>query len=160
MKARTNVIVMAAETRVFKKLSEETKGKFSVSLDQSHLTRLIMECAPPPALLLETAKPALVEIGFREARSFRKFGLAPGDEDDRDVLVTIGPGNGEYRCPRCEARAEELPSQCGTCQLSLVSWHDAAKLPPLFPVMPFVEVKVDGDSKDEEEEEKKRQKER
>ena len=157
MKARTNVICVAAETRVFKKLSEETKGKFSVSLDQSHLTRLIMECAPPPALLLETAKPALVEMGFPR-REPRKFGLGAGDEDDRDVL-TIGPRNGEYRCPRCEARAEELPSQCGTCQLSLVSSpHLARSYHHLFPVMPFVEVKVDGDSKNEEEEEKKRQK--
>ena len=39
-----SVICVAAETRVFKKLSEETKGKFSVSL-KSHLTRLIMECS-------------------------------------------------------------------------------------------------------------------
>ena len=51
---------------MFKKLTEETKGKFSVSLDQSHLMKLILECAPPPALLVETAKPALVEMGFQE----------------------------------------------------------------------------------------------
>jgi len=157
MKARTNVICVAAETRVFKRLSEETKGKFSVSMDQSHLTRLILECAPPPALLLETAKPALVEMGFPR-REPRKFGAGAGDEDDRDVL-TIGPKNGEYRCPRCEARAEELPSQCGTCQLSLVSSpHLARSYHHLFPVMPFVEVKVDEEEEEEEEEKKKRKK--
>ena len=153
MKARTNVICVAAETRVFKKLTEETKGKFSVSLDQSHLMKLILECAPPPALLVETAKPALVEMGFPR-RGPRKFGVGAGEEDDRDVL-TIGPKNGEYRCPRCEARVDELPSQCGTCQLSLVSSpHLARSYHHLFPVMPFVEVKID----DSDEETKKRKK--
>ena len=153
MKARTNVICVAAETRVFKKLTEETKGKFSVSLDQSHLMKLISECAPPPALLVETAKPALVEMGFPR-REPRKFGVGAGEEDDRDVL-TIGPKNGEYRCPRCEARVDELPSQCGTCQLSLVSSpHLARSYHHLFPVMPFVEVKID----DSDEETKKRKK--
>ena len=153
MKARTNVICVAAETRVFKKLTEETKGKFSVSLDQSHLMKLILECAPPPALLVETAKPALVEMGFPR-REPRKFGIGAGEEDDRDVL-TIGPKNGEYRCPRCEARVDELPSQCGTCQLSLVSSpHLARSYHHLFPVMPFVEVKID----DSDEETKKRKK--
>ncbi len=153
MKARTNVICVAAETRVFKKLTEETKGKFSVSLDQPHLMKLILECAPPPALLVETAKPALVEMGFPR-REPRKFGVGAGEEDDRDVL-TIGPKNGEYRCPRCEARVDELPSQCGTCQLSLVSSpHLARSYHHLFPVMPFVEVKID----DSDEETKKRKK--
>lgn len=153
MKARTNVICVAAETRVFKKLTEETKGKFSVSLDQSHLMKLTLECAPPPALLVETAKPALVEMGFPR-REPRKFGVGAGEEDDRDVL-TIGPKNGEYRCPRCEARVDELPSQCGTCQLSLVSSpHLARSYHHLFPVMPFVEVKID----DSDEETKKRKK--
>jgi len=153
MKARTNVICVAAETRVFKKLTEETKGKFSVSLDQSHLMKLILECTPPPALLVETAKPALVEMGFPR-REPRKFGVGAGEEDDRDVL-TIGPKNGEYRCPRCEARVDELPSQCGTCQLSLVSSpHLARSYHHLFPVMPFVEVKID----DSDEETKKRKK--
>ena len=153
MKARTNVICVAAETRVFKKLTEETKGKFSVSLDQSHLMKLILECAPPPALLVETAKPALVEMGFPR-REPRKFGVGAGEEDDRDVL-TIGPKNGEYRCPRCEARVDELPSQCGTCQLSLVSSpHLARSYHHLFPVMRFVEVKID----DSDEETKKRKK--
>ena len=153
MKARTNVICVAAETRVFKKLTEETKGKFSVSLDQSHLMKLILECAPPPALLVETAKPALVEMGFPR-REPRKFGVGAGEEDDRDVL-TIGPKNGEYRGPRCEARVDELPSQCGTCQLSLVSSpHLARSYHHLFPVMPFVEVKID----DSDEETKKRKK--
>ena len=153
MKARTNVICVAAETRVFKKLTEETKGKFSVSLDQSHLMKLILECAPPPALLVETAKPALVEMGFPR-REPRKFGVGAGEEDDRDVL-TIGPKNGEYRCPRCEARVDELPSQCGTCQLSLVSSpHLARSYHHLFPVIPFVEVKID----DSDEETKKRKK--
>ena len=153
MKARTNVICVAAETRVFKKLTEETKGKFSVSLDQSHLMKLILECAPPPALLVETAKPALVEMGFPR-REPRKFGVGAGEEDDRDVL-TIGPKNGEFRCPRCEARVDELPSQCGTCQLSLVSSpHLARSYHHLFPVMPFVEVKID----DSDEETKKRKK--
>ena len=153
MKARTNVMCVAAETRVFKKLTEETKGKFSVSLDQSHLMKLILECAPPPALLVETAKPALVEMGFPR-REPRKFGVGAGEEDDRDVL-TIGPKNGEYRCPRCEARVDELPSQCGTCQLSLVSSpHLARSYHHLFPVMPFVEVKID----DSDEETKKRKK--
>ena len=153
MKARTNVICVAAETRVFKKLTEETKGKFSVSLDQLHLMKLILECAPPPALLVETAKPALVEMGFPR-REPRKFGVGAGEEDDRDVL-TIGPKNGEYRCPRCEARVDELPSQCGTCQLSLVSSpHLARSYHHLFPVMPFVEVKID----DSDEETKKRKK--
>ena len=88
-----------------------------------------------------------------------EFGLGAGDEDDRDVL-TIGPRNGEYRCPRCEARAEELPSQCGRVSYRWYLRRTWQEVTTLFPVMPFVEVKVDGDSKDEEEEEKKRQKER
>jgi len=150
-KARANVICVAAETRVFKKLAEDTNGRFGVSLDQSHLTRMLLDFAPPPALLQETAKPALVEMGFprREPRKFNS-----GDEDDDTDVLTIGPKRGEYRCPRCEARAEELPSQCGTCHLSLVSSpHLARSYHHLFPVQPFVEVKLEEkDSMNKEEE--------
>ena len=50
---------------------------------------------------------------------------------------------GDYVCPRCSSRVEELPSQCSVCSLTLVSSpHLARSYHHLFPVPPFPEASV------------------
>eukprot|EP00982_Pelagococcus_subviridis_P009593 30935-Pelagococcus_subviridis.AAC.28 len=57
---------------------------------------------------------------------------------DKDAFFS-GRG-GDYVCPRCKSRVEELPSQCTVCKLTLVSSaHLARSYHHLFPVPPFTE---------------------
>ena len=54
-----------------------------------------------------------------------------------------------YICPRCRAKASDLPTDCAVCGLKLVlAPHLARSFHHLFPVPPFVEVPDDVSLKD------------
>eukprot|EP00957_Ditylum_brightwellii_P188003 14313325-Ditylum_brightwellii.AAC.1 len=57
-----------------------------------------------------------------------------------------------YVCPRCKAKASDLPTDCTVCGLKLVlAPHLARSFHHLFPVPPFVEVPEDVEIGKEEE---------
>jgi transcription initiation factor TFIIH subunit 2 len=126
-KVRVSVVAVAAELHVSRRLTEETGGTYGVSLNADHLDDLIMAHAPPPPLPEDATKSSLVQMGFPQKKHLSK-----------DALV-VGTG-GEYVCPRCSGRIDELPSQCAVCRLTLVSSpHLARSYHHLFPVAPFKE---------------------
>lgn len=100
---------------------------------QTHLKDLIMEHAPPPPSLAETAVASLVRMGFPQRGAEDAVALCACHRE-----VKIGGG---YTCPRCKARVCELPTECHICGLTLVSSpHLARSYHHLFPVPPFEEV--------------------
>ena len=158
-KVRVSVVSVAAEMHVCRRMAEETGGMFGVAQSQLHLEELLMAHAPPPPLNEEATKvrlnmhvvvlyihtcislqqltnrilpflmikASLVQMGFPQKRALDKGAFFSGR-------------GGEYVCPRCSSRVEELPSQCNVCSLTLVSSpHLARSYHHLFPVPAFTE---------------------
>lgn len=126
-KVRVSVVAVAAELHVARRLTEETGGTYGVSLNADHLDDLIMAHAPPPPLTEDSTKSCLVQMGFPQKKHVSKDALIVGTQ-------------GDYVCPRCSGRVEELPSQCAVCRLTLVSSpHLARSYHHLFPVPAFKE---------------------
>ena len=131
-KVRVSVVSVAAEMHVCRRMSEETGGMFGVSTSQHHLEELLLGHAPPPPLNEEATKASLVHMGFPKKRALEQGAFFSGR-------------GGEYVCPRCSSRVEELPSQCTVCSLTLVSSpHLARSYHHLFPVAPFKDVEEGG----------------
>lgn len=126
-KVRVSVVAVAAELHVARRLSEETGGTYGVSMNADHLSDLIMAHAPPPPLAEDATKSCLVQMGFPQKKHVSKDALIVGTR-------------GDYVCPRCSGRIDELPSQCAVCRLTLVSSpHLARSYHHLFPVPAFKE---------------------
>uniref|UniRef100_A0A0D9ZN03 Ssl1-like domain-containing protein n=1 Tax=Oryza glumipatula TaxID=40148 RepID=A0A0D9ZN03_9ORYZ len=133
-KIRCSVIGLAAEIFICKYLCEETGGSYTVALDESHFKELLLEHAPPPPAIAEYAAANLIKMGFPQR----------GAEDLISICSChkkIKSGAEGYICPRCKVNVCELPTECRTCGLTLVSSpHLARSYHHLFPVQPFDEV--------------------
>ncbi|KAE8806048.1 general transcription factor IIH subunit 2 [Hordeum vulgare] len=133
-KVRCSVIGLAAEIFICKHLCEETGGSYTVALDESHFKELLLEHAPPPPAIAEYAAANLIKMGFPQR----------GAEDLISICSChkkIKSGAEGYICPRCKVNVCELPTECRTCGLTLVSSpHLARSYHHLFPVSPFDEV--------------------
>ena len=101
---------------------------------QSHFKELLLEHAPPPPAIAEYAAANLIKMGFPQR----------GAEDLISICSChkkIKSGAEGYICPRCKVNVCELPTECRTCGLTLVSSpHLARSYHHLFPVAPFDEV--------------------
>uniref|UniRef100_A0A0D9W6Z7 General transcription factor IIH subunit n=1 Tax=Leersia perrieri TaxID=77586 RepID=A0A0D9W6Z7_9ORYZ len=146
-KIRCSVIGLSAEIFICKHLCEETGGSYTVALDEvlkyacvfafvypSHFKELLLEHAPPPPAIAEYAAANLIKMGFPQR----------GAEDLISICSChkkIKSGAEGYICPRCKVNVCELPTECRTCGLTLVSSpHLARSYHHLFPVQPFDEV--------------------
>jgi len=145
---RVNCLALSAEMQVCRKLSEETGGIMGVALDGRHLRDLLIKfTAPPPALLEEmengTAAKKICEfvpMGFPSRITEDVPGLIHGisaaGKDKKLFFARTG-----YVCPRCKAKASELPTDCAVCGLKLVlAPHLARSFHHLFPVPAFKEL--------------------
>lgn len=121
-----------------------------VALDGNHLKDLLMNfIAPPPALQHDKRSDSntceFVAMGFPTRTT----------EDVPTLIHTVSStgsgsvtrenklffGRTAYVCPRCKAKASELPCDCAVCGLKLVlAPHLARSFHHLFPVPPFAEV--------------------
>ncbi|MBA0615451.1 hypothetical protein Godav_015588 [Gossypium davidsonii] len=132
-KIRCSVIGLAAEMFICKHLCQETGGTYSVALDESHFKELILEHAPPPPAIAEFAVANLIKMGFPQRAAEGSISICSCHKEAK-----VGAG---YTCPRCKARACELPTECCVCGLTLVSSpHLARSYHHLFPIAPFDEV--------------------
>ncbi|KAG2568864.1 general transcription factor IIH subunit 2-like [Panicum virgatum] len=133
-KIRCSVIGLAAEIFICKHLCDETGGSYTVALDESHFKELLLEHAPPPPAIVEYAAANLIKMGFPQR----------GAEDLISICSChkkIKSGAEGYICPRCKVNVCELPTECRTCGLTLVSSpHLARSYHHLFPVAPFDDV--------------------
>lgn len=134
-RVRCSVVGLAAEIYICRQLAERTGGTYTVALDEHHLRELVLEHAPPPPALAESAAASLVRMGF-PVRS----------PDDVAAICSCHLAlrlGGAYTCPRCRARVCELPTECHVCGLTLVSSpHLARSYHHLFPVPLFEEVNL------------------
>lgn len=143
---RISVVSLAAETRVLKKISTDTRGTFGVALDKTHLLELLATHVPPPPKPADPSqaqrykeRPPLVRMGFPSMRLdalATKLAVADGG-------LTVWT-NRAYTCPTCKTRVPKLPTKCPACALPLVSSaHLAASYHHLFPVRNFREIKLE-----------------
>lgn len=132
-KIRCSVIGLSAEIFICKHLCQETGGLYSVALDESHFKELILEHAPPPPAIAEYATANLIKMGFPQRAAESSIAICSCHKEAK--------AGGGYTCPRCKARVCELPTECRTCGLTLISSpHLARSYHHLFPIVPFDEV--------------------
>ncbi|KAL0542001.1 hypothetical protein IC582_022086 [Cucumis melo] len=132
-KIRCSVIGLTAEIFICRHLCQETGGSYSVALDESHFKELLLEHAPPPPAIADSAMPNLIKMGFPQRAAESSIAICSCHKEAK-----VGGG---YTCPRCKARVCELPTECRICGLTLISSpHLARSYHHLFPIIPFDEV--------------------
>ncbi|KAG2442629.1 hypothetical protein HXX76_002714 [Chlamydomonas incerta] len=130
---RVSVVGVAAEVYVCRRITEDTGGTYGVALNEAHLEQLLMAHSPPPPATAAQAKAELVRMGFPQ-RSTEEASSAVFVGQEARLLP------GSYTCPRCRSRVPELPVECHTCGLTLISSpHLARSYHHLFPVAPYHE---------------------
>lgn len=150
---RVNCLAMCAEMHVCRKISETSGGVMGVALDGRHMKDLLLNfIAPPPALLTEHNEQQItcvfMPMGFPTRKTedvptlvhaTAATGLGSVARDDKLIFAKTS-----YICPRCKAKASELPTDCAVCGLKLVlAPHLARSFHHLFPVPPFSEITED-----------------
>ncbi|PNH05866.1 General transcription factor IIH subunit 2, partial [Tetrabaena socialis] len=130
---RVSVVGVAAEVYVCRRVTEVTGGSYGVALNEAHLEQLLLAHSTPPPATAVQARAELVRMGFPQ-RSTEEASSAVFVGQDVRLLA------GSYTCPRCKSRVPELPCECHTCGLTLISSpHLARSYHHLFPVPPYSE---------------------
>ena len=129
---RCSVVGLAAEVRVCRTMAKNTKGRYDVILDESHLKDLIMQHLNPPPATSNT-ESSLIRMGFPE--------LVTESEGAPSMCVChinssdTNFSRSGYFCPQCNSKYCQLPVECQTCGLTLASAaHLARSYHHLFPV--------------------------
>jgi transcription initiation factor TFIIH subunit 2 len=149
---RVNCIAMCAEIHICRKIAESTGGIMGVCLDGRHCRDLLMNFIPPPPSLQKSDE----DNGGLEVCEFVPMGFPTRITEEVPTLIhtVSSTGSGSvtkenklmfgrtaYVCPRCKAKASELPCDCAVCGLKLVlAPHLARSFHHLFPVAPFQEI--------------------
>ncbi|XP_036325640.1 general transcription factor IIH subunit 2 [Rhagoletis pomonella] len=143
---RCSVISLSAEIHVCRHLTQQTQGTYGAVLDDAHYRdQLLAHVDPPPAA--QTQENSLIKMGFPHAKT-------DGGKDPPlsmcmcHIENTEEPSkltSGGYHCPQCFSKYCELPVECQTCGLTLVSApHLARSYHHLFPVQHFTELEFNG----------------
>ncbi|CBZ49691.1 putative general transcription factor IIH polypeptide 2 [Neospora caninum Liverpool] len=123
-----NVICLAAEMHVLKKLCQETGGRHAVPLHREHLRSLLVQHTLPPAWS-SSMQPSLVRMGFPSLKSTSTAALCSCHQQ-----LTFSA----YVCPQCGAKLCDIPNRCRCCFLHLVSPADISRsFHSLCPPLPF-----------------------
>lgn len=138
---RVSIIALAAELKICRLITEKTQGKFGVALSEAHYRDLLFEMVQAPATTMQGT------IGLKSAmegvaRRTKGAGGGSGSKAPPADLMMMGfptrlplagPGSvglcachglirrGGYLCPRCGAKACEVPTDCEVCGLMVVS---------------------------------------
>ncbi|XP_055375140.1 general transcription factor IIH subunit 2 [Condylostylus longicornis] len=143
---RCSVISLSAEIRACRYLTKETNGTYGAALDDFHYRNLLLaHVDPPPAT--QTQENSLIKMGFPHAKC----------DEGKDPPLTMCMchienvdepsklNSGGYHCPQCFSKYCELPVECLSCGLTLVSApHLTRSYHHLFPVNNFKEVEFVG----------------
>lgn len=138
---RCSVVSLSAEIHVCRSLTEQTGGVYGAVLDDVHFRdQLLQHVDPPPAA--RTQENSLIKMGFPHVQLENGKGPALSmcmchiDSNDEPSKLSTGG----YNCPQCCSKYCELPVECLSCGLTLVSApHLARSYHHLFPVPSFVE---------------------
>ncbi|EFC50254.1 RNA polymerase II transcription factor TFIIH subunit [Naegleria gruberi] len=132
---RVSLISLDAEVFVCKQIAKQTQGTYSVPTDDEHFKEVLMaHAAPPPTTSSSSTKivaPPSMRMGFPQRRAQTLYSMCLCHKK-------ITPGG--YICPRCKSKYCDLPVECSTCGLMLVSSpHLARSYHHLFPVQQFID---------------------
>ncbi|XP_017014360.2 general transcription factor IIH subunit 2 [Drosophila takahashii] len=140
---RCSVISLSAEIHVARYLTQQTMGTFGAVLDDAHFRdQLMSQVDPPPAA--KTQHNSLIRMGFPHTKNEVEGKDAPlsmcmchiENLEEPSELCTTG-----HHCPQCNSKYCELPVECQSCGLTLVSApHLARSYHHLFPVPNFEEL--------------------
>ncbi|KAI8610594.1 Ssl1-like-domain-containing protein [Chytriomyces sp. MP71] len=130
---RVSIVGLSAEMQICKRICKETKGIYSVVMNDTHLKEVLAgHVAPPPVDEEKTSALAIVEMGFPSSMMFEAATLCANHKK---------PTQTGYECPRCKTVVCDLPTDCPICSLTLVSSVLLARsYHHLFPVPVYKEV--------------------
>ncbi|CAB4062187.1 TFIIH2 [Lepeophtheirus salmonis] len=147
---RCSVISLTAEVRIYKELTKVTGGDFNVILDDVHFKEVLSaQLEPPPSATQMEA--SLIKMGFpchtghdsSDPRSGLGLCMCHLENNPPKISLT------GFLCPQCNAKYCELPVECQSCGLTLVSApHLARSYHHLFPLPPFNQINRDSTHKD------------
>ncbi|KAJ1919176.1 hypothetical protein H4219_002123 [Mycoemilia scoparia] len=138
-KIRVSMVHLAAEVFIFKQLCMQTKGHFSVALNEDHFGDIFLESIPPP--------PAVVDEKINSLQNSNMLVMMGFPKRLKDSVVPTHcvchhnlTFNG-YQCPQCKSKVCSLPNNCDVCALALVSSpHLARSYHHLFPCPNFEQI--------------------
>ncbi|XP_030385499.1 general transcription factor IIH subunit 2 [Scaptodrosophila lebanonensis] len=143
---RCSVISLSAEIHVCRYLTQKTLGTYGAVLDDAHFRdQLLSQVDPPPAA--KTQHNSLIRMGFPHSKDEVEGKDAPlsmcmchvDNLDEPSELCTTG-----HHCPQCKSKYCELPVECQSCGLTLVSApHLARSYHHLFPVPNYEELSME-----------------
>jgi transcription initiation factor TFIIH subunit 2 len=138
LKVRCSVIGLAAEVHICKQMSTETKGLYSVILDEVHLHDVLQKIAFPLPNS-DSGTQTLIKMGFPQHKVNKPDEISMCLCHLESEQCNISTGG--YFCPICDNKYCELPVECKVCGLTLVmAPHLARSYHHLFPLEPYNEV--------------------
>lgn len=139
---RVSFISLTAELHICKVMCQETGGIFTAVLDDCHFKdQLFQHTEPLPA----TSKQefSMIKMGFPHSNpddnTNPPLSMCMCHLDSTDEPSKLSCDG--YNCPQCLSKYCEIPVECISCGLTLVSApHLARSYHHLFPVPPFKEI--------------------
>lgn len=139
-----SIIGLCAEVRICRKVCEETRGTYSVIIDESHFKDLLLEHVSPPQVN-NKVESSLIKMGFPHQLAadnskslVSKPALCLCHVKSKQTSDDVTASTGGYFCPQCSCKCCELPAECAACGLTLVSApHLARSYHHLFPLAAF-----------------------
>ncbi|PFH31654.1 general transcription factor IIH polypeptide 2 GTF2H2 [Besnoitia besnoiti] len=129
-----NVICLAAELHILKKLCQDTGGSHAVPLHRDHLRALLLKHTHPPTWSTNM-QPCLIRMGFPSLKTTSTAALCSCHQQ-----LTFA----SFVCPQCGAKLCDIPSRCRCCFLHLVSPADISRsFHSLCPPLPFEPLPAD-----------------
>ncbi|XP_065195788.1 general transcription factor IIH subunit 2-like [Sycon ciliatum] len=131
-----SIIGLAASVFICKQICEQTRGTYTVALDETHFRDLLFRHVPPPPA--ESGMEAsLIRMGFPQHHAGSIPSLCACHVETPNLTYQ------GYFCPQCKTKYCDLPVDCKACQLTLVSApHLARSYHHLFPLPSFKELQV------------------
>lgn len=134
-RVRVSILSLAGEVFLAARVAADTGGAYNVPENVDALRGMLLaHCAPPARRAVDAAAAAVsgpTAVGF------------PTRHHEAEALCACHHKlrSATYECPRCSARACDVPSQCAVCGLRLLSALALARSYHLiFPVPTFLKV--------------------
>eukprot|EP00918_Siedleckia_nematoides_P060508 GHVU01132037.1.p1 GENE.GHVU01132037.1~~GHVU01132037.1.p1 ORF type:complete len:401 (+),score=26.10 GHVU01132037.1:171-1373(+) len=115
---RLSVVMLSPEMYILRRMAEESGGSFGVAMNREHLRQLVMDHVRAPIWTKEEMMPRLVLMGFPDY-----------EEKSHETLCFCHNkwSTGGYKCPKCQAKACEVPCKCSVCGMHLASSIDICR---------------------------------
>ena len=136
---RCSIIGLSAEIKICSTLAKSTKGSYDIVMDESYYKDCVFQhLNPPPATA--NSESSLIRMGFPQ---YHNEGDAKPSMCICHLNSNINFSTWGYFCPQCNSKYCELPVECQTCGLTLVSsTHLSRSYHHLFPVDLFEELEL------------------